>query len=78
MFNDELEVDQLEALDSKGLVLIQLADLFTGSVNRVLNGTGDGTNHKDEFAKYFLNAFGMKNGLEQKETVGDMTVHLSL
>jgi hypothetical protein len=32
-----LFVDHLEAVDSKDLSLIQVADLFTGSINRLLN-----------------------------------------
>jgi hypothetical protein len=41
---------------NKGLVsnstLLQLADLFTGSIGRVMNGEGSGSHAKDEFAQF--------------------------
>lgn len=77
-FDNKLELDQFEALDSKDSVLIQIADLFTGSVNRLLNSLADTKNHKDEFAEYFLNNFGVVQNLLMQEVEGDMTLHISL
>lgn len=60
IFKGRLYVDVIEVEDSKRSPLMQLADLFTGSISRVLNREGDGTGPKDVFAKEFLNAFGMQ------------------
>lgn len=77
-FGEELHIDNLEAVRSEHLDLIQLADLFTSSVNRVLNVTGSRTGPKDEFADYFLDILGMPDGYRSEESLEDMTVHLSL
>jgi len=77
-FENKLQADQFEAVDSKELTLIQLADLFTSSVSRVLNATGERKSQKDEFAAYLLGAAGMPNGPSEEKVVGDVTYHLSL
>lgn len=77
-FDEKLYVDHLEAVDSKKLDLVQLADLFTGSLNRVLNASGQRVGPKDQFADYFLGILGMPDGYTTEESLGDMTVHISL
>lgn len=77
-FEEKLYVDHLEAVNSKALDLIQLADLFTSSINRVLNVQSEQEGPKDEFAKHFLGGLGMPHGITKEETLGDMTVHISL
>lgn len=59
-YGDEATLQLLAAVDSKANHLIQLADLFTGSLNRVLNSPGENPNHKDEFAHFMLGALGLK------------------
>jgi hypothetical protein len=75
-FDSNLHVSCVEAVSSKNLVFIQLADLFNGSLNRLLNVGNDATsNHcKDRFARTFLNRFGNKSNREAYEQGGDMTV----
>lgn len=53
-FNNELKVDHFEAVDSEDLSLIQLADLLTSSISRVLNVRGDRNAPKDEFVSDLL------------------------
>jgi hypothetical protein len=77
-FNDELKVDHFEAVDSEALVLIQLADLLTSSISRVLNTKGDRSNPKDEFATYLLELLGMPDGPSEEKVSGDMTYYMSL
>ena len=77
-FDGKLQADHFEAVSSRNLTLIQLADLFTSSVSRVLNATGERKNHKDEFADYLLKVVGMPGGPAQTKIIGDVTYHLSL
>lgn len=76
-FGNDLQVDTLAAMPSDTSALLQVADLFTSSLNRVLNSPG-GRSHKDEFARHLLDALGMPEGPPTEERLGDMTVHISL
>lgn len=60
-FENRARVARVEAADSKFNLLIQVADLFTGSLNRVLNHRNESTarNHKDEFADTLLTNLGL-------------------
>jgi len=71
-----LEIDVFEALDSKGNYLIQIADLFTSSINRILNTFEDGTMPKDIYAKKFLESFGIDISGSQIQSDGDLAVHI--
>lgn len=77
-FDDKLKADHFEAVDSEKLSLIQLADLFTSSLNRVLNAKGDRSNPKDEFADYLLKLLGTPDGPLEEKATNDMTYHISL
>ena len=59
IFGGRLYVDHVSAEDSKISPLMQIADLFTGSISRVLNKEEGKEGPKDIFAKEFLSAFGM-------------------
>ena len=60
-FDNRARVGSVVAEESRCHVLIQVADLFTGSLNRVLNQRTDGKvrNHKDEFADQLLTSLGL-------------------
>jgi len=60
IFDGRLYVDIVEVEDSSLSPLMQLADLFTGSISRALNAEGGGDGPKDVFARDFLGAFGMR------------------
>jgi hypothetical protein len=77
-FDDKLKVDHFEAVDSETLSLIQLADLLTSSISRVLNAKGNRNSSKDEFANYLLKALGMPDGPSEEKVASDMTYHISL
>jgi len=77
-FNNNLYLDTFESMDSKKAPLLQIADLFSSSLNRVINESTPGTHARDEFASYFLNAVGIVDGLSQEEQMGDITVHMKL
>ena len=77
-FDDELKVDHFEAIGSEALILVQLADLVTSSISRVINVGGGGNGPKDQFASHLLNLLGMPNGPSDKKVVGDMTYYMSL
>lgn len=59
LFSNNLFISDMFAVDSKKSELIQLADLFTASVNRLVNSSGTDGHVKDEFAKAFLQKFGI-------------------
>ena len=77
-FNGQLEPDEFEAVPSSELDLVQVADLFTSSVSRVLNATGSRSHPKDEFADYFLALLGMPSGPSNQIEDKDITYHISL
>ena len=77
-FYEKLIIDRLSTVDSKHNILLQVTDLFTGSVNRIMNLSGTTRNHKDEFAEYFLNRFGIDLALPENDKVGDLAVHIKV
>lgn len=78
VFENKLFVDDFHAVDSKSLVLIQLADLFTSSVNRLLNATGSQAAPKDDFARAMLSEFGINVENECITSVGDCSFYTGL
>jgi hypothetical protein len=75
-YNHELYLDTFRAVDSKDLIFMQIADLFTSSVNRVLNSPSTGP--KDEFAERMLDAFGMNYQDTTFDSLGDCTSILDI
>ncbi len=64
-FRDEVTINAVETQDSKTSVFLQLADLFAGSVSRILNKeTQSAENHKDEFAVQMLQILGVSRNLD--------------
>lgn len=57
-FGENVRLDNFAAVSSIANIFIQLADLFTGSVSRVLNQS-EGKNHKDEFAQFVIDLLGL-------------------
>jgi len=76
-FHDDLYVGEFSAEDSATNLHLQITDLFTSSVGRQLNASGERKHPKDQFAEYFLRRLGRTN-MTQSETVGDMTAHIVL
>ncbi|MCS3698249.1 DUF3800 domain-containing protein [Salinibacter ruber] len=77
-FDGQLRLGPFRPIESKFSMPMQLADLFTSSLNRVINQTAADKNYKDEFAEKFLELAGMPNGPQFKHQVeGDRTVLLS-
>ncbi len=76
--DDKLRTQSFESVDSEGNLLIQITDLFTSSVNRVLNTWGDGSKPKDQFAKYFLDIAGINAKESVLESYGDKGVSINL
>jgi hypothetical protein len=77
-FNGQLTVDEFEAVESHKFDLMQLADLFAGSLNRFLNATGARSRPKDRFARHLLELVGMPEGPTGPQRVGDLTVLMKL
>lgn len=72
-FENRLTLNAFSALPSEVSYFIQIADLFTGSLNRILNKQDNKFNHKDEFADYALTLLGI-NPKDIKEQVTDKTM----
>lgn len=73
-FNDDLTLDLLNPIDSFASHLIQLADLYTGCINRYLNPPKDGArNHKDEFAEFVFHMLKL-DPLNHEDQIGDMAM----
>ena len=71
-FSDNLFISDMFAIDSKKSELIQLADLFTASVNRIVNSPGTGGHVKDDFAKAFLSKFGLNEHPDSNQELGNV------
>jgi len=76
-FQGELFVEEFSAERSSTNVHLQITDLFTSSVGRVLNAEGERKHAKDRFADHFLTKLNRVN-ITQSEAVGDMTAHIAL
>lgn len=71
-FSDNLFISDMFAVDSRKSELIQLADLFTASVNRIVSSPGTGDHVKDEFAKAFLQKFRLAEHPNSTQELGDV------
>jgi len=75
-FQRRLAFDDFHAVSSEANELIQIADLFTSSMNRLVNSGGDtGDNPKDEFARHVRDLTGIA---EQEVGDSDVAVRLFL
>jgi hypothetical protein len=77
-FEGNLSVEDFSAEESSTSLLLQLTDLFTSSVSRQLNATGDRRQAKDRFADYFLGKLGIAVQDQPSEALGDLAVHIVL
>src|SRR5205807_7918347 len=50
-FHTDVKVESIVPLDSRDSTLLQLADLFSGSIARVMNAPDGGDHAKDRFAR---------------------------
>ncbi|WP_426629877.1 hypothetical protein [Priestia megaterium] len=58
-FEDNLLLNIFSSVSSVANIFIQLADLFTGCVSRILNQSGTSMNHKDKFAQFVVDLLGL-------------------
>jgi len=77
-FEGNLYVEGFSAEASAHSLFLQLTDLFTSSVGRQLNTSGDRRQPKDRFADYLLNKLGVAISAQPSESLGDMAVHIVL
>lgn len=77
-YGGQLALRPFRAAQSKGNPLLQIADLLTGAIGRVLNRGGGAQNHKDEFADYVLREFKMEGILDPMQSEGDFAFHIAL
>lgn len=80
-FGGQLKITMLGRADSRGNDLIQIADVFTGSVNRLINQPIPAPRipgPKDDLANYVITRTGITIGAEADELVDDLAVRLSI
>jgi hypothetical protein len=75
-FEQEVIVDKVLAEELHSNFFIQLADLFTASINRKLNSPE--SNYKDELAKQILNLLGIEDVTDNKNSPRDFATILWL
>jgi hypothetical protein len=63
-FKDQIHIAAVETEDSGKSVFLQLVDLFSGSISRILNKTDDSMNHKDELANEVIKLLGIDKDLK--------------
>lgn len=68
----------VQPVDSVGSVVMQMADLVTASVSRVINRQGGRANQKDELADHVLSNTDIGPGLPENDAIGDLGVHIKL
>ncbi len=80
-FGGRLAVETVEAADSKGNDLLQVADLFAASLNRLLNPPDPPPRtpgSKDELARYVLERTGVSLHAESADQADDLAVRINL
>lgn len=65
IYDRKLIINDFFSIDSKSNDFLQFSDLFVASVNRVLSSP-DGSHPKDQFARTFLESFGVSRGSSQE------------
>ena len=78
VFDGRLIIESAYSEKSKGSIFLQIADLYTGCINRILNDPAPEKGWKDEFAEEVLTMLGLTNGLDKIDKLNDRAVHLSL
>lgn len=63
-FDEQLSLQRLAAVPSESNVFVQLADLYSGSLQRVVARDGGAFNHKDEFADFMLATVAARAGVD--------------
>jgi uncharacterized protein DUF3800 len=77
-FAGQLEIGEFVPVESEKQLLVQVADLYTGCLNRILNSEGGKDGPKDQFARHFLQLLGLPDGPQDQETEGGLALHVSL
>nr|WP_308314880.1 DUF3800 domain-containing protein [Bacillus sp. T33-2] len=74
-YDGELKLNAFFSLDSKMNRFIQIADLFTGAINRKLNhlrNNPDSMNSKDEFANYVYELFNIEERTYETQQLSEI------
>lgn len=78
VYDNKLVVKDFHAVDSKGNVFLQMADIMAGSANRVLSRSGEAHTYKDELAEYLLSRLGVRAAADLEVISGDLALHIKL
>jgi hypothetical protein len=80
-FGGQLIIDVLEAIDSKGNDLLQIADVFTSSINRLLNPPDPAPKvpgPKDDLANYVVAGTKVSLNAEADDQYEDLAVRINI
>jgi len=78
VYDNKLVVKDFHAVDSKGNVFLQMADIMAGSANRILSRSGEAHTYKDELAEYLLSRLGVRAAADLEVISGDLALHIKL
>ncbi len=78
VYDNKLVVKDFHAVDSKGNVFLQMADIMAGSANRILSRSGEAHTYKDELAEYLLNRLEVRAAADLEVISGDLALHIKL
>ncbi|MHB1685357.1 MAG: DUF3800 domain-containing protein [Bacilli bacterium] len=75
-YTQQLTLGNLGALDSLSNYFVQIADLFTASLSRILNRPPNGSrNYKDEFAEFVLSNLGIDSSFDEPVSADFVMLH---
>ncbi|HIF9245186.1 TPA: DUF3800 domain-containing protein [Photobacterium damselae] len=75
--HNELSLSNFYTMASKDSIFVQIADLFTGAINRKLNGV-DNSGPKDILADKLLASFGITKSASNFDIIGDCAIYENL
>lgn len=78
VYDNKLVVKDFHAVDSKGNIFLQMADIMAGSANRILSRSGEAYTYKDELAEYLLSRLGVRAAADLEVISGDLALHIKL
>jgi hypothetical protein len=78
-FDNKLHLDEFQAVDSKSVGLLQIADLIAACASRAFNyPTDNPTSPKDVVAHYVLDRLGIPKAPDSEEYISDMAIRLRI
>lgn len=78
LFDKKLYLGEFKPVDSKENIHLQIVDVFTGSINRLINEKPDAPNAKDRVANYFMQKFEIEIDLSKVDKYKDIIARVEI